>query len=128
MIIKTALTTFLVTFFLSLLGHAADLKDVKVLDIKPGTDNYEIQMQVAYKGKSVQFSVDIVKSDPEAFSKLGLILKKVAKPSEYRIDLRIPSFSYNRNGSYYLSPSVVFIEPLARARGTETPTQEQKAK
>lgn len=90
-------------------GHAADLRDVKVLSVEP-TDKESIKLKLQAPGgpKNSHFFVDVVKTDPEAFQKIYLVTKKLKAKGGAKLNLTIESFSHTPSGSYYRSESVKF--------------------
>lgn len=100
--------TIIILLFAINTANAAKIDDAKVLDIKYVKDSFEVKLQVANAPKDSYFLVDIGKSDSDSFDKLALVLKKLKKPSEFKLSLDIPSFSLSPSGSYYRSESVTF--------------------
>jgi len=100
--------------------HAARLEDVRVLNVQSGSeDSLELTLTVFNSPANSFFNVDIVKNDPEAFEKLGHIIKKMVKKNKYILDLEIPNFSVVPNGSYYKSIGVTFYGASEREPSAE---------
>lgn len=89
-------------------ANAAKLDDVKILEVAPGTENVKLKLHSDLGKKGSYFFVDVVKTDPESFGKLALVLKKLKGKSHFRLDLNIPNFSPAPSGSYYRSNDVTF--------------------
>jgi len=88
---------------------AAKVEDVHVLDFKQGKDAFELKLHAKNGPKDSYFLVDIVKNDKSAFEKIALVLKKIKKKDDFKLDLDIISFSMSPSGSYYLSENVTFL-------------------
>ncbi|NUN05104.1 MAG: hypothetical protein HUU57_05010 [Bdellovibrio sp.] len=104
------------TIILSLLlfantSLAATVNDVRVLEVKQGPESIELKLQSKDSRPGSYFFVNVLKTDAEAFTKLGHALSKMALKNNYRLDLDIVSFSDSPNGSYYASDRVRFIGP-----------------
>jgi len=107
-------TLILGLFLISSVASAARLEDVNILSVTPGRDNFELKLQVKDGPKDSFFYVDITKSDPDSFDKLGHIIKKMMKRSKHQLNLDIPSFSVSPSGSYYKSDGITFYETTDR--------------
>ena len=94
-------------------AFSADLYDVKIIDIKNKKNNIELKLQTKDGLKDSYFIVDIVESDKAAFDKIAVIIKKIKKGKDYKLDLSIPSFSAFPSGSYYRSDSVTFKDKIS---------------
>jgi hypothetical protein len=92
--------------FLPAIACAANVEDVRILNAASGRDNLKLQVQP--KSGSSYFFVDIMSSDPEAFEKVGAVVKKLLRGDRYRLDLSIPNFSASPSGSYYRSEDIRF--------------------
>lgn len=101
-------------FFVSSIASAAKLEDVKILNVMPGRDNFELKLQMKDGPRDSYFYVDITKSDPDSFEKLVHIIKKMMRRDKYKLDLDIPSFSASPSGSYYKSEGITFYGPADR--------------
>jgi hypothetical protein len=110
-------------FLTPLVASAARLEDVQILSVKPGSDKFEMRVHAKEGEPDSYFFVDIIKSDPEAFEKINLALKKMMQKEKFRLDLDIVSFSMSPSGSSYNSDSVKFSSPMER-----TPNSEKKPK
>lgn len=116
----------LVLTFVSSVASAARLDDVTILNITPGQDNFEVKLQAKDAPKDSYFYLDISKSDPDAFDKLGQVVKKMVGREKYRLDLDIPSFSAFPYGSYYKSDSLTFYGSSDRQPNATKPAKKQK--
>jgi hypothetical protein len=94
--------------FLSLSAEAAKLENVKVLGLAAGTENIKVKLHAPSAPKNSWFFVDVMRDDPEAFSKLSLLLHKLTDKDNFTLDLEIDSFTPSPSGSYYRSPDVRF--------------------
>lgn len=116
----------LALYFISSIASAARLEDVKILNIMPGQENFELKLQVKDGPKDSYFYVDIVKSDPESFEKMVLVTKKLTRRDKYKLDLDIPSFSASPNGSYYKSEGIGFYGPTREPDGVKPAKKKEK--
>jgi hypothetical protein len=96
---------------------AANLENVKVLSVKTGKENIEVKMQLSNSPKDSYFTVDIIKSEPEASEKIKIVNNKVRLKDRYKLDLEIPSFSPSPSGSYYRSNYVKFVGTSLEKKG-----------
>lgn len=102
-------TLFILTLALLMTNaNAANLDNVKILDIKQEKENFSLKLQDSSGAKDSYFFVDIVPEDKEAFAKLALVLKKIKLKEKFKLALVIPSFSASPSGSYYRSNGVMF--------------------
>lgn len=93
---------------------AARLEDVKILEIKPGQENFELKLKAKDAPPGSFFYLDITKNDPESFEKMILVIKKLMQKEKFRLDLDIPSFSVTPSGSYYRSEGIGIFSPNER--------------
>jgi hypothetical protein len=101
----------LLLFFLPSVALAEELKDVRLLDAKPGPDSVELTLHAKRGPPGSYFFVDITKSDPDSFGKLAHAINKIMRRDEYRLDLNIRSFSLLPSGSRYRSEGTDFSSP-----------------
>jgi hypothetical protein len=90
--------------------HAAKLEDVKILEANFSQNCVTLRLHSNLGAKDSYFFVDITKSDPSSFEKMGMVIKKLERGEEYKLDLEIISFSVAPSGSYYRSESVKFLD------------------
>lgn len=107
---------FLCLCLVSQLAIAANLEDVSVLDVIPKRDSFELKLHQKDGAKDSYFFVDITKSDPESFEKMGYVAKKLLRGEKYKLNLRIASFSASPNGSYYKSTGILFFGSSVEAK------------
>jgi len=113
-------------YLISSIASAARLEDVKILNVMPGRDNFELKLQTKDGPKDSYFYVDITKSDPDSFEKLVYVIKKLMRRDKYKLDLDIPSFSASPSGSYYKSEGLTFYGPAGREPDGINPVQTKK--
>lgn len=94
--------------FISHSAFAGSIENVSVLGAELLPTGVYVKMHAPVSGPGSYFFVNVNKSDPAGFDKLGLILQKVQSGSEMRLDLEIISFSLNPSGAVYSSESVKF--------------------
>ena len=116
----------LALYCLSSTTMAARLEDVKILNVTPGQENFELKLQTKDGPKDSYFYVDIVKSDPESFEKLVQVIKKLTRQDKYKLDLDIQSFSASPNGSYYRSEGLIFSGPTREPDGVKPAKKKEK--
>ncbi len=87
---------------------ADTVKNVNLVTATPGKDNLELKFSAQIRGKTTEFSVDVIRSDPDAFEKLVTIMQKMTEGDRFTLDLNIVSFSPFPIGSYYRSNDVKF--------------------
>jgi len=92
------------------LVFADKVENVEILKITPGNNNFELKLKAKSAPQGSYFYVDIVKGDVTSFDKLGLVIQKIEKKSNFILSLDIPSFSQTPSGSYYKSDSVSFFK------------------
>jgi hypothetical protein len=90
------------------IAFSAELKDVKILKSSASDSGIELKLQLSDAPKDSFFLVDIVRTDHDAFNKIAMAMEKLEKGSEYKLNIRIPSFSASPSGSYYRSKGLVF--------------------
>lgn len=90
-------------------AFAATLENVSILNVKLEKDHVVLKVHVSNGAERNFFYVDVLKSDPDSFEKLSLVIKKQLADDSFKLDLDIPNFSPSPNGSYYRSESVTFI-------------------
>lgn len=88
--------------------NAAEVKNVKILDMKFNQNNLELKLRSQKGATGSYFFLEITKNDPEAFEKMSHIIKKIKYNDKYNLNLNIPSFSDSPNGSYYKSEGISF--------------------
>ncbi|WP_413578702.1 hypothetical protein ACLVWU_09255 [Bdellovibrio sp. HCB290] len=88
---------------------AAQVNDIKVLEVKHHPESLELKLGTKHNGKSTHFTVDIPKTDPENFEKMSAVIQKLSQGDAYTLNLDIPSFSAFPSGSYYKSPGIKFL-------------------
>lgn len=113
---------------ISSFSFAAQLEDVKILNIKPGTENFELKLQAKEGSSDSYFYVDILKSDKDSYDKLVHVIKKITRREQYKLNLEIPSFSLTPSGSYYRGDSVLFSSSSDREPNAVTPVKKKKNK
>lgn len=96
-------------FLMANTASAARVVDVSIISITPAKDTFELKLHASQGPKDSYFIVDIVKSDPASFDKLGIVIKKLEQGDDYKLDLDIPSFSMQPSGSFYRSEYVRFF-------------------
>lgn len=90
-------------------AFSATLENVALLDIKHGKENFILKLQSKKGPSGSYFFVEITESDKDAFDKLALVIKKLKKGEDFKLNLIIPSFSVSPSGSSYRSDSVTFL-------------------
>ena len=112
--------------FASNVASAARLEDVRILNIMPGRDHFELKLQIKDGPRDSYFYVDIVKSDPDSFEKLVHVINKMRLRDKYKLDLDIPSFSASPSGSFYKSEGISFYGPADREPNGTSSTKKKK--
>lgn len=97
------------------ISFGAQLEDIKILNVIPRGDGFELTLQTKDGPKDSYFYVEISKADSDSFDRLGQIVKKLSQPDKYKLNLEILSFSASPSGSYYRGERVIFYEVLDRA-------------
>jgi hypothetical protein len=88
---------------------AAKLENVDLLGATPEKDTVELKLHAKSGPKGSYFFINITKTDPDSFEKLGLVIKKLERGGYFKLDLDILSFSMSPSGSHYPSESVQFV-------------------
>lgn len=91
-------------------ASAANLTDVKVLDIVTTYDGVELKLQAKNAPANSYFFVKINKEEELAFEKLSTVLLNQKYPKMHKLNLEILSFSISPSGSYYTGESVRFLD------------------
>jgi len=105
---------FLGALLISSISFGAQLEDVKILNVVPKQNSFELTLQTKDGPKDSYFLVDISKNDPDSFEKLAQVIKKLVQKDKYKLNLDVISFSDSPSGSYYQSDRVTFYETVDR--------------
>lgn len=105
---KTLFILILLNFMVGS-AFAAELMDVKLLDVTYKKSSFLLKLQVKDGPKDSYFNVEIVQEDQKALEKMALVLQKMKQKENFKLDLNIPSFSVSPSGSYYRSLYVTFL-------------------
>ncbi len=108
----------------SVSAQAARIEDIEVLEVV-NEDPAEFQFKVRSKqgDAGLFFYIGFDKSKKDCLDKMTVVLMKMAKHQEFKIDVDIPSFSPYPAGSYYSCADIQFSQRNLRA-----PNQAPKAK
>jgi hypothetical protein len=87
--------------------EAAELKDVRVLEVRYKSEKVILKLQDPSVGKESFFYVHLVPEDRLALQKMSLAIKKF-KDKKNKLDLEIVSFSPKPSGGTYMSLRVNF--------------------
>ena len=106
----------LVACLVAVSAHAARIQDIEVLEVV-SEDPAEFQFKVRSKRAHADlfFFLGFDKSNRACLDKMTVLLLKMAKPKDHKIDLEIPSFSPYPAGSYYSCTDVQFSQRSLRA-------------